>query len=200
MYGSNYAEIAAITVPVMKRYCDKQGYEFRELLLEGGGNDYAFKKHEFFTELFKEDINVIWYLDVDAIITNLTTPIAGFLMQEFSFYLTRDFNELNGGSVIIRNTGKGRLINTFVLDYKNDFENEQNLYNDKKFIEIIYGEYAVLPHPSINSYRYDLYPECSSYVGKRELGDWHEGDFVLHVPGLSIEKRIEVLKSAKIIE
>ena len=29
-------------------------------------------------------------------------------------------------------------------------------------------------------------------------GHWREGDFVLHVPALQMEKRIEVLKNAKI--
>jgi hypothetical protein len=57
-----------------------------------------------------------------------------------------------------------------------------------------------LPHPSINSYRYELY---AGYEGDyfhdymhipHEYGQWEPGDLLLHLPGLSLEKRIEVFK------
>lgn len=192
-YGSNYKDIADLTTNVMREYCEKHGYEFRPLLLDGTGNEYAYKKHEYFKELFKEKIDTIFYLDADAIVTNFGVKIESFLDSGSSFYITRHIGELNGGAMIIRNTVSGRLLNQAILNRRNEYDNEQNvinaLYADGAYRLLI----SVVPHPAFNSFDYSLYPECHN-IRAREQGHWHEGDFVLHVPGLGIEHRLEVLK------
>ncbi len=199
-YGFNYQSIADITVPVMEEYCLRHGYEFVHINLLGDGDKYQFMKHVSIGGILnKKDVTLIWYLDCDALITNLNYKIECFTDDQHSFYITKDFNELNGGSVIIRNTKYGKMLNNSILKHgREKYENEQNYYNNEKIIMNICGM-KILPHPSINSYRYDLYPECKEYVGKPELGDWAEGQFVLHVPALPLDKRAEVLRNAKII-
>lgn len=195
MWGDNYAEIAAITQPVLQAYCGKHGYSYSELILEGTGNDYAYKKHEYIKELFKQDIDVVWYLDCDAIITNPEIRVEDFLDDDYSVFLTRDFTELNGGSILIRNDYNGKWFNDYILSRRGQYDNEQNVINANEFS---FKEFMKeLPHPSINSYQYNLYPECASYVGKPELGDWEPGHFVLHVPGLGVERRKEILSQYK---
>lgn len=199
MWGDNYRELAETTVPVMQHYCQKHGYGFHEILLGDNGNDYAFKKHEAFKELFTHDIDAILYLDVDCMITNVNTKVEDFIDEEHSFFITRDFNELNGGALIVKNDYYSVIFNEWVWQSRNDFENEQNAINffiDKNLPTWV----KILPHPSINSYQYSLYPECTSHVGKPELGDWFEGAFILHVPALPLEKRIEILSNVKITE
>ena len=121
--------------------------------------------------------------------------ITDFIDATYNFYITRDFNELNGGSVIIKNTVGGEAFNEFILRNRKRFENEQNVYN--YYEDYLSPVMKVVDHPSFNSYDYSLYPECKN-IRSRELGHHHEGDFVLHTPGLPMEKRIEVLKQAKI--
>jgi hypothetical protein len=196
-YGENYKEIAKITVPIFREYCQRHGYEFRELLLEDG-NDYAFKKHELFRELMMDDIDVIAYFDVDILVTNLSFKIEDFLDNEHDYFLTKDFNELNNGACIIKNTEGGRWINDLILASKDFFDNEQNTINSYMISPQFNQFVKVLQHPSINSYDYSLYPECKDYR-RRDQGHWHEYDFVLHVPALGLEKRIEKLKNTPII-
>lgn len=194
-YGDNYKEIAVITTPIMREYCSLRGYDFHEVRL-WDETRWPYKKHWKIRDLFDLGYKMVWYLDVDAVITNLNYRIEDFIDDEHSFFITKDFNELNGGSVIIKNDKNGRLFNDMVLNAGHTYENEQNFYNAA--FEGLRSIMKVLPHPSINSYDYSLYPECKEYVGREDLGDWKEGHFILHVPALGIDKRIEVLKSAKI--
>ena len=54
-----------------------------------------------------------------------------------------------------------------------------------------------LTHPSINSYLYENYPEIPAQ--EEEYGQWVPGNFVLHLPGMSQEKRIEIMKNTPVI-
>jgi len=194
MYADNYKEIADITVPVMKQYCDKHRYSFHEIKLENG-NEYHYKKHEYFKDLMATDVEVIFFLDVDALITNLSVPIENFLDEEHDFYITRDVTELNGGVFILKNTYWGKVFNVYILSQRDNYGNEQNVYND--CYDVFSFKIKVLEHPSINSYQYDIYPELPD-VRKESEGHWHEGNFILHTPGAALSLRIETLKNAKI--
>lgn len=198
MYSPAYKELAELTVPNMQKYAARHGYDTHIIFVED--EKWAYKKHEAFKELFEMGYDLIWYKDVDAIITNLSVPIESFLDDENVFYITKDFNELNGGSVIIKNTTAGRMFNSIVLENSDMFENEQNLFNSFPILVLGVDFMKILPHPSINSYKYDLYPECKGCVGREYLGDWMGGNFVLHVPALGLGKRLEILSQVKITE
>ena len=198
MWAKNYSEIAEITIPNLLSYCERHGYDFRSILLEDG-NAYHFRKHEFFKELFETDVDVIFYLDVDCLITNHNIKVEDFINDTYCFYITKDVHELNGGAVIIKNDRAGRMLNDIILGERDMFENEQNVYNSFPMITVGVEFMKILNHPSINSYDYSLYPEYPN-IREREQGHWHEGDFVLHVPGAPMNVRIERLKNATIIK
>lgn len=192
MFGLAYKGLADICVPNLQEYCQRHGYIPK--IIKVNDNDCWFYKHKFFTSVMsKGEADIIFYCDIDSLITNHTLSIENFIDKKYSFYITRDFNELNGGVVVIKNDRVGRMINSYVLSAENKYENEQNVYNSEEFKDFNSGFYSVLPHPSFNSYQYSLYPECSSYVGRQSKGDWQQGDFLIHFPGLPIEKRIELM-------
>lgn len=192
-YGSNYAGIADVTVPVMLEYCARHGYEFRQILLPGTGADYYYKKNEYFRRLFLDDFDYIFYLDVDAVITNLTVKLESFIDPGYSLFITKHLGELNGGALMFANDFWGNELNDTILKVRADFDNEQNAIDSFMNYAPFRKHIKVLPHPAFNSFDYSLYPECPTIRGK-EQGHWHEGDFVLHTPGLGIEHRIQVLK------
>ena len=193
-----YAEVAAVTMPVMEAYCERHGYSFHEIKVED--NKWAYKKHGFFKELFETDVDAVLHIDVDAVFTNFNTKIEDFIDQEHDYFITKDFNELNTGNIILKNTDNGKWINEIILSQIDCFENEQNAVNWLMGNPGFNQRVKIVPHPSLNSYQYSLYKECSELVGKTELGDWTEGCFILHVPALPISKRAEILNDVKIIE
>lgn len=200
MFSPEYKELADISIPNLFAYCKKQGYDLRVITLED--NKWEYVKHEVFKELFDLGYDVIWYKDIDSLVMDLNRPVTDFIDDVYSFFITMDYNELNGGSVLIRNTENGREFNDFVLSRRDKFGNEQNVYNDQLTLDSFADTINIVKHPALNQYQYNLYPECKEFVGREDLGDYHEGNFVIHFPGLALEKRVELLKeySKKVIE
>lgn len=196
-FSPAYQQIADVTLPVLKRYCDKHDYELCVIDIPDGG--FHYRKIEWLQEKFKTDVEAVFYLDVDALITNLSVPIENFIDDDCSLFITRDAGGINGGSLIIRNSHIGNWMLELILSLRDNFNNEQevleHLMKSPQFNQFV----KVLPHPSINSYRMDLYKELI-HLTKPEDGMWHEGDFVLHTPALLLEQRAEVLKNTKITE
>jgi len=196
MFSPYYQPLADISVPNFKTYCDKHGYEFYQLLV--GDGDAWFKKNAAFDECFKGNSDIIFYKDIDSLITNLTVPIENFIDDEHDFFITKDIEGINGGSLIMKNTKWSKSFNDFVLSQKENYNNEQEVYaafeNDERFVDKI----KILPQNTINSYDYSQYET----IGRRthENGQWEVGDFVLHLPALIIEKRLPIMKNIKIIE
>lgn len=199
MWGDDYKDLADISVPNMVDYCNRNGYYPYQITL-GSSKNVWYKKHETFNWMLEMDIDAIFYKDVDTLFTNFKHKIEDFIDNEHHYFLTRDFNELNNGVCIIRNTKEAKALNNLILAQRKDFPNEQNALN--WWIKYLHPSLIkVVCHPSFNSYKYSEYKECSSWVGKPGLGDWEEGEsFVLHVPGLSLERRLEVLKNTPIIK
>jgi hypothetical protein len=199
MFSPSHQELADISIPNLEEYCLLHGYEMRIINIEN--DKWEYKKHEAFRDYFKEleAGDIVWYKDIDSIITNLSIPITSFIDDYYPFYLTIDATEFNGGSVIIKNNPAGRKFNAIVLENRDMFENEQNFYNSMPMKIMGMDIMKPIAHPSINSYKYSLYNECPQYVGREDLGDWQPHHLLLHAPALSLEKRAEVLKNAPII-
>lgn len=196
MYSPAYQELANLTVPNMQQYAKRHGYDAHIIFVED--EKWAFKKHEAFKELFEKGYDLIWYKDVDALITNLTIPITTFTDADHSFFITMDYTELNGGSVIVRNDSNGQRFNELILSLRSRYENEQNCYNVLEGDEDLESTIKILPQQTINAYLYEHYQEIGEL--SPEEGQWVEGMFVLHTPALNFKKRLGILSQAKIIE
>jgi hypothetical protein len=146
----------------------------------------------------KEDVDLFFYIDIDALITNSEIRVTQFLDNEHDLFITEDCHELNGGVFLLKNTEWANRFNDFILDQRTIFPNEQNgyvLYKDRYDVE---SKIKIVPHPCFNSYRYEFYPEIDP-VPKHEEGNWQPNDFIMHVPGKTIEQRVEILKSTPIV-
>lgn len=194
-YGRNYAEIAQVTAPIMRKYCERHGYDFRELILEGTGNEYYYKKHEFIRDLLdKDEADLIFYLDCDAVVTNHTVRLESFMAYGAEFWITEHIGELNGGAILVKKGNRGNDINNFILAHREMFPNEQNVINHYKDVLMCGNAMSVLPHPAFNSFDYSLYKEHKTHVGREDLGDWMPGHFVIHFPGIGVDDRLELVK------
>lgn len=194
MFSPSHEELAEVSLVNLIEYTKIHGYGMRIIYIEN--DKWEYKKHEAFVKFFEEGYDLIWYKDVDSIITNLTIPVTDFVDDEHDFFITRDFTELNGGSIIIKNTNNGKWVNDEILRMRNEFQNEQNVINSLYTQPVFRKKVKTLSHPSINSYLYENYVEIGKLL--KDEGQWEEGCFVLHVPALPMEQRIKILKQAKI--
>jgi hypothetical protein len=194
LYTEGWSEIAKIVLPNVKEYCDKHGYSLDAILYRDSEykSDFGYKKLTEIKRLLK-NFDIVWSLDMDTLITNHNYKVEDFL-GEHDFYITKDVNGINGGSFIVKNSAWSIAF----LDICGLQKGLEGMHCEQDAINYYYPNFKdyikILPHPSINSYKYELYPEFKL----PQEGQWEEGDFVLHLPGLSIERRIKELKKTKI--
>lgn len=194
VFTSDWYDIADITVTNTEHYCRKHGYGIIPEIMDNPYN--GFQKIKSIQTLFEVGADVIWSLDCDTLITNHTISVDNFLKENKYFYITKDFNDINAGSFIIK---KSKWSNSF-LEYLLRQEGGDKMYCEQdaivKFIkEFGYDNICILSHPSINSYKYELYPEIP--LQTHQQGNWEQGDFILHLPGVILEKRIEIMNEYK---
>jgi hypothetical protein len=185
-YTPSWQPLADIVLPRVKRYCAKHDYIIEIWCMEVGGV-CGFDKMQVLSHCMDDDF--IWVLDLDTLITNPAIPFHSFTDNEHDIFITNDVHGINAGSWIVRNTDAScKFIRTVIENF--DAPEEQTVM--KRYLDMVKVKY--LPHPSINSYKYELY-EGDEYKGiTHEGGQWQPGDLLFHMPGLSLEKRIEILK------
>ncbi len=199
--SSDWHALAAIVLPNLAAYCKKQDYDLEVWAIPP---TFEFHKIRMLLNLLENGCDVLC-LDLDTYITNHNVRVESFMDDDHDFYITQDINEINAGAIIAKSCPWVIDWMRIVLDSKDTFENEQNALK----IGVHHQRAKILPHPSINSYPYDEYAPnwglipgrtpLNGIVGKptHEQGNWQEGDFIMHLPGLTNSRRIEIFSKLK---
>lgn len=194
MYDQNYAELAQCVLPNLEAYCHKQDYH---LHVEMNPKNLHYTAIRVCQQLLKT-YQAVFFMDLDIMVTNHNIQIESFLDDTNTFYLTEDINEINTGTMIVKDCAYLDLI----LQSEPHFQIAQN------YIETTRQYVKVLPHPSINSYpylthyapNYGLIPGWTprfSLPPKHENGNWQKGDFIYHLPGKPNHDRIRIFEELK---
>jgi hypothetical protein len=193
-YTSDWSKLAAITVPILDEYCIKHRYHIsvQEVVpyIPYNGRDKILQ-----AKYLLEYNDIVMVMDADAMITNFTTKVEDFIKDDYDLFVTRDYNGINCGVFIIRNSKWGiDLLDYFLNSIDGDIHCEQDALN-KYVNEYGMDRICIVEHPAFNSLLYENYPEI---VGLKESkGQWRVGDFVLHLPGIGMQKRIDILNETK---
>lgn len=186
-YTPDWQPLADIVLPVAKRYADMHDYDDLFILSNNVDICGLGKMKHLRTILGWSTWDSVWILDLDTIITNPEIEFTDFVDNDHDVFICKDVHGINAGSWIVRNTPASRsFINKVITNF--DAPEEQTVM--KRYLDMVKVKY--LPHPSINSYKYELYdePECRGYTD----GQWEPGHLLLHLPGTSMNKRIETFK------
>lgn len=186
-YTPSFAELASVTLPTVSEYAARRGYSHVTCVGSAAeeNSKYGFRKTDIALAMLR-GTDVLWVLDVDAIITNHTVRLEDFLDHNY-FYGTHDANGFNAGSYLIRNTDEGQNFLNEVLNSEPFFAGEQPAMETALANKTgIFGK--MLPQCSINSYLYEEYGQQRSHAE----GQWQPGDLVLHLPGCTNQRRIEI--------
>lgn len=207
LYTDSWLELAKVSLPNIVRYCIKHDYRWNIQRIKEPYD--AFDKIRNIQKIFSDNsAHVVMSMDCDSIITNYNIKVESFLDDENDFYITKDCNAINAGVFIVKNTEWGNNFVNKVYDYEERYRQsgcEQNAI--ERYIGI-FGEDKIkyLSYPSINSYPLnEYYPSYGRWgykegdVIEKPDNEWHEGDFILHAPGLPLEKRLSILKNTPII-
>lgn len=194
-YTTSYEPLAAITIPVLQTYCDKHGYDLHINKVPDGNIHFVKTKD---ARKLLDEYDLVWAVENDILITNLNIKITNFIDWEGDTYLCKDINGVNSGSLILKSTSTCRTMLNALNSHEDTLVDEQNFFEKQHDISIKY-----LIHPSINSIPYEPYyaPSYGKYNTQEttkpthEEGCWEPGDFVMHLPGFTMERRIEIFNN-----
>jgi hypothetical protein len=188
-YSENMAEVAALTVPTHAKFAEtwSMHHEARTVPQEG----CLWAKVAMIREYLERGHRLVCWLDADAAVTNpdkkppKTTGVA----------LTCDVHGPNAGIMFIANTLLTRQFFFALSGYGRQLV--ANLINPEQTAIrwlTMHPPYDRLlechSQRTMNSY----WPGAYEYPGASEA-DWQQGDMILHLPALSDEQRVEILKS-----
>jgi len=195
IYTQDWVDIAKVVAPNLVRYCKRHNYVVSVKCVSSPFD--AFQKIEFIRDLFAAGIDIAISFDCDALVTNHNYKIEEIIDFEHSFYVSKDVNGINCGVFILRNTPWAAKFIDYLLSLRFVVNCEQDAV--VKYVTEFPNDpqIGILPQSVINAYKYGLYPEFGTQT--EENGEFVEGkSFVLHLPGCSQEKRLEILKNTPI--
>lgn len=194
-YTPGWQPLADVVLPSARKYCDNHWYDLQNFNF---ATEMPVGRHKMIgLEAVLKLYDYTWVLDLDTLITNPAIKFTDFTDNEHDIFITNDVHGINAGSFVIRDTESSRAFIETVISEFGDAPEEQTVM--KRHLDMVKVKY--LPHPSINSYKYELYAaEWDDKVGAgiemptHEQGQWQPGDLLLHLPGLDMGTRIETFK------
>jgi hypothetical protein len=186
------SDVVALTKPTHEAFAELYGYQYKHIELpEMEVRKAIWKKPESVSQELLLGNNV-WWIDADAAVTN---PAALPHVLEERVTASCDINGINAGVFYAASCERvSRLFfacnthgRTVFLGLTGDQFVMQHFASHPPYEGIV----NYVPQRALNSY----WPGAYDYPG-HEAADWQPGDFVLHLPGLPNERRIEILKEA----
>ncbi len=194
----SYKSLSDITLPILRKYCEKHGYSLSVVIAEEGKVDFiktadAIRLLDFY--------DLCFMIEADVMIMNFRHKIEDFIDDTHDLFICKDINGVNFGTAIIKGTKSGKDLMNFIQSKQGEYQTEQNVLENYTDERICY-----LNQPAINQIPYDLYYAPSygklnykegQVVDKptHEQGCWEVGDFCMHLPGMTLERRIEIFQN-----
>ncbi len=195
----NYNSLAEITLVKNKDvYCKKHNYPLLVKTSDWHNIPLGYEKVYIIEYALEKFPNCEWifFSECDTLITNMNIKLEDIIKDEKKhFIITTDINNINAGSFFIKNSTEGRNYLQAMKDSIGKYPEEQAFIIDSyfglgNFKDII----SLYPQKTFNSYDYYLYGNAypSGLDIQGNNGRWEYGDFIIHLPGISYEHRINL--------
>ena len=198
VYSPAWLDLVNITIPNWLSYCAVAGYD---LIVhpkpEKTERFYGWLRIEDLRQiLFRDSYDAVVLLDADLIFTNFQKRFEPLIDPQHSLFITQDINGLNAGITIWKNNLETKTFLGQLLGDRDKFTGDQDAisyhHSSSKWVRSLT---EILPQGEMNSYPYDQYPEGKNRIGSE--GDWRSGHFIVHLPGLTNPRRIEIFNNLK---
>lgn len=200
----SFDEMSNSTEANKKKYAEKHGYQLfikKENLHTD--NRIYFDKHRFLLEVLDANPNIkwVWWLDCDAVITNMKIRFEMYCDDSYWFVASEDHNDINNGSCFLKNCEESKkllkemLAKEFDYLYTPPYDNLALIDICKKNPELRKG-FKIHRQKDFNSY-FNLGCEKTRVDGTGELSHWEPDDFVIHFAGYPNDVRIPLINFMK---
>lgn len=203
------AALGAVTEPNKNDYCQRHGYDFlvrREGFIgdpKHGHHRFVFERFRFFRDCL-QSYDAVLGCGADVAITNPAVKLEDLMEWRKPFIIAKDALGLQTDVMLMRNRPDVISLLSAVVAAENRYWNAP--YLDQSALTDIAPLYAdtieVVPQRLINAYDYNTLTAWHSVHQNYWLakdadgndGQWQPGDFILHCPGLPMERKLQVLR------
>lgn len=201
LFLPNYDPFVEVVSRNWEAYARRHNYGLCWKRTEVPVPDIGFAKIRFVRELLFEQENpwdAFFVMDTDILFTNFDIKIESFLEEspDSDYLVCTGFNGLCNGAFIIRKTEQARDLLDYMLANKYRHDNEQDTIKYHLDDPELPGRITLYPYSAFNSLLMDLYPEHAPATPER--GDWQPTDFVLHLAGMSLDRRMALIESDRL--
>lgn len=200
LYEENYEPLAEKTLFENRlEYCRKNNYAslFRKYTMKFDSSFklacyLGFKKVELILTVLEtsKDCSHVWFADADAMVMNMNIKIEDIVKKyPGDILIGSDCNGSSCGSMIVKNSETSKFYLKAILQNRDHYIHEQDYFwkNPREFI-------VVTPQRVMNSWDCSL-PNLQS--NDLEGSQFQVGDFFIHWPSQSLEKRLECYEQWK---
>jgi hypothetical protein len=203
--------LGAISSPNHEEYCRRHGLKYHVLKPHEIESRYApaWGKLLGIRHALLDGWPLVVWVDADAVFTNMSYDILQHVDQEHDMFMSSDFNGLNSGVMIVRNTAWASTYLEYLYQFKDRWPKGYNpcfRYEQRGFA-LTYHDICfrkknpqVEPWPNYEDVRrriklvdphlLNAY-ECNTHNCRNSK--WRPGDVVYHVPGMG--QKVQRIKS-----
>lgn len=214
----NYAELASLTTFANRReYCDLHGYD---LLVKTEGfaktplcrHPVSWDRLDFTLDaLLSGKYDWVWISGTDSLNTNMRVGLESITDDTHHVIASCDWCvPFQADSILIRNSDQGIVWLKHIISLFNKYKD--HVWVENKAIVDTLDQFAgvvkTLPQRVMNSYDYSVYKEQSNHQPILDAhknfrdgidwfgqsGQWQQGDFLIHWPGIHLQTRIALVK------
>ena len=201
IFNEKHKSLSDLTWTNKEQYAEKHGYIAAAKTDNFSPEQVHFDKFIHILDVMKTnpDLDWVWWLDNDAMITNFDIGLENLVDDNYHIIMPTDIAALNTGSFIVRNSIQAREWLEFLLSKKKEYKNDNKWFEQQAVIDFypkFQHLFKIIPQKWLNSYDYRMYNvEGIDLLGK--TGQWEQGDFVIHWPGLPNETRVQLAQQYK---
>lgn len=185
--STEFWNIMQFTAPNKLEYCLKWGIQF-SMRKNNGKNAPVWGEREIFMLETLRECDWLWFMGADTLIMNHQIDVRIFLDDRYDFIIGHDVNGINNDVFFLRNNHRSHLFLQKVLASNSYFPQDQIAM--QYMAELIPGfKMSVVHQKQFNSFLYSEY----NYPDDKG-GSFSTGDFVLHLPGMSNHRRLQLIQ------
>lgn len=199
-HTSDWQPLVDLVEPYWQEYADRHGYKLAIAEMAPDRNDhFSFVKTQGVANYIRSygdngGPNMLWVIDLDMLPTNMTRGLMVPNIDGWAIAMTKDINGWNSGSYVLNLSIA--MAEIYALTWLDSVAAMRSVVrSEQDAMQLLNGPFCTveMPHPSINSIDYNQYPAYAHLTLQREQGNWHPEDFVVHLPGMTMEDRLRIL-------
>lgn len=193
-YTEKFKNILDITLPRLHTYCNIHKFDYTCIKLEEvNERPHSWYKISMFLKGIEQQNDFLLWIDADAVILNTKFDPYTLVEDGFDFYMSKDFNNINFGVVMIRCNDYVKTVLKEVWN-RTEFLTHPH-WEQAAFIQLVSENFLdinskikYIPQKIFNAY------DHSHYGVSHPEGEVCDETFIFHTPSLPLELRGQLIR------